>query len=118
MTKHPYETYYIPLLISFVSVVVSFIPTLNVLPTWITITVYVVSGFLLIFAGMLAYRERKSARYFKSGGRGGNATSFGTGNTVIGGNGGNANGGVGGAGGNARVKGSKSVAKGGDGGAG
>ena len=115
MSKHPVETFYIPLLLSIAAALVS---SLSELPMWLTVCLYAAAGVLVIVAAVFAYRSRKSENSSGRGGSGGAAESFGNSNDVTGGKGGNANAGRGGAGGNAKVRGNNSVAKGGDGGAG
>jgi uncharacterized membrane protein YgcG len=118
MSRHPYETFYIPLLLAIATITASLALSLNALPAWAKVALYVVASVLVLFAGILAYQVRKSSKPSGRGGRGGIAESFGSGNTVTGGKGGDANSGVGGAGGNAVVRGNNSVVKGGDGGVG
>lgn len=116
MPKHPYETFWIPLLLGTASVLTGL--TIS-LPGWAAISLWILSAILLLLAGWTAYKIRNSPKSFRShGGRGGSAESFGSDNTAIGGNGGDANGSIGGAGGSVSVKGKGSIAKGGNGGAG
>jgi len=117
MSKHPFDTFYIPLLLGLAAVLLPF-AFVDGLAMWITVSLCTIAGLLVALAWVLAYRTRKSASLLSRGGQGGAAKSFGNGNNVTGGKGGDANTGIGGSGGNALVKGNNSVAKGGDGGSG
>lgn len=117
MLKHPVDTYYIPLLLTAATIAVG-IPWSVDVPRWIGFTLYALAAGMVVFAGILAYRAQKQKKPTTRGGRGGNAENLGSGNTVEGGKGGVANGGIGGTGGNATNKGHNSVVRGGDGGAG
>lgn len=118
MSKHPFDTFYIPLLVTIAGLTVGIPLSVNELPRWTSITLYAFALVLVIFAGVLAYHAHSQKKRLSRGGRGGTAESDGNGNTLAGGKGGDANGGIGGAGGNAIVKGNNSFARGGDGGAG
>lgn len=117
MSKHPFDTFYIPLLLGIATLAAS-IPFSVTVPQWVGYTLYAVTAVMVVFAGILAYRAHGQKKPSTRGGRGGNAESHGSGNTAAGGKGGDANGGIGGDGGNAIVKGTNSVVRGGDGGAG
>lgn len=118
MSRHPFDTFYIPLLLTLATVAVGVPLSGNELPRWVSIALYAFAAILVVFAGVLAYRIHSQKKHLPRGGRGGIAESYGSGNTVAGGKGGDANGGIGGAGGSAIVKGNNSFARGGDGGAG
>lgn len=117
MSKHPFDTYYIPLLLTISALLMGIPFSVNV-PQWVSLTLYAFAAVTVVLAGILAYRAHSQKKPSSRGGRGGSAESHGSGNTVGGGRGGDANGGIGGAGGDAIVKGNNSVARGGDGGAG
>lgn len=117
MTKHPFDTFWIPLLLGIAALAASISLPVTA-PPWAGYALYATAAAMVILAGILAYRAHGQKQLSTRGGRGGSAESHGSGNTVAGGRGGDANGGIGGAGGNAIAKGNNSVARGGDGGAG
>jgi hypothetical protein len=117
MTKHPFETFWIPLLLGIAALAASVSLPVTA-PPWVGYALYAAAAAMVVFAGILAYRAHGQKPLSTRGGRGGYAESHGSGNTVAGGKGGDANGGIGGGGGNAIVKGNNSVVRGGDGGAG
>jgi hypothetical protein len=117
MAKHPFGTFWIPLLISAAFLLVGFgLPALSIpLSRTIVATCIAVAVLMVILAGVLAYRTQSSG----GGGSGGSAKVEGNDSSATGGRGGdNRSGGGGGAGGNASVRGNMSTAKGGDGGGG
>lgn len=121
--KHPYETFYVPLLFLVAGALVGFaFPELHIhLSPAAATTMNALAVLLIIIAAVLAYRALSRQPQPNAGGRGGkggDATSIGYDNKVTGGQGGDANGGSGGAGGNATARGNRSVVKGGKGGAG
>jgi hypothetical protein len=120
-SKHPIESFYIPLLMAIAAGFVGFaLPELHIrLSSAEATALNGVAVILIVAAAVLAYRTQNlRASSGGRGGRGGDATSIGVANKVSGGHGGVANGGTGGAGGNATARGNRSVVKGGRGGAG
>lgn len=119
MSRHPYDTFYIPLALG----IAMLLAGLGLPAVGITIShslAWLLNMCALLLIGgtcMVAYRVRKNAAAGR-GGRGGTASATGDGNVAVGGKGGDSNGGTGGAGGHATVRGNNSVARGGDGGTG
>ena len=118
MSKHPFDTFYVPLLLAVAALAVGVSWSANELSQWVSITLYTFAAVLVVSAGVLSYRANNRKKHLSRGGRGGSAESYGSSNTVAGGKGGDANVGIGGTGGNAIVKGNNSIAQGGDGGTG
>lgn len=118
MSKHPLDTYWIPLVMS-LGIAIFFLGFAESLSFNYSIACWVLGIVLLVSAGSIAYRKHKQRQPTPSrGGTGGIGYSQGDLSEADGGNGGNANGGIGGNGGNAIAKGKGSRARGGAGGAG